>query len=133
MKIEAPKKISSEDYDEDYQDLVDQLALSLNGYLEDVYDALSKKLTITDNINQYIKSFAVTVDSSGKPKTSIKFKSKIDGKTQGMTVIRTLGDEYVESTPFIDFIDSNGNIEVRNIKGLEADKKYTIYVLLLGT
>lgn len=133
MKFEAPIRILSEDYPDEYQELIDKLAEGLNTYLDSLYNVLSNNSSIGDNLNQGIKTLKVTVDSGGKPVNSLKFSSGLREKVQGLQVIRALGSYYALSQPFIDFVDRDGIIEVNHIQGLEANVEYTLVIHIIGS
>lgn len=137
MKLPSYRRIFKTDYAEDYQELVDKLAVSINYGFDTVYDALNKNLTFDDNIACTIASFTVTVDIYGVPvKKNTQFKlSEKQKSIQGLIVI----DCYEEkknlpppSAPFITFLKSENNVLIKNIKGLTADTSYVIKVLALS-
>ena len=137
MKLPSYRRIFKTDYEEDYQDLVDTLSVSINNGFDTIYDALNKKLTFEDNIACTIAEFTVSVDANGTPtKKNTQFKLGENQKTiQGLMVI----DCYEEkdelpptSAPFIAFEKNESNVLIKNIKGLKLNTSYVIKVLAIS-
>jgi len=137
MKLPSYRRIFKTDYAEDYQELVEKLAVSINNGFDTVYDALNKKLTFGDNIACTIAEFTVSVDASGNPtKKNVQFKlGENQTSIQGLMVIDcyTEGDELPPpSAPFISFVKNEGNVLIKNIKGLTLNTSYVIKVLAIS-
>lgn len=132
MKIQAPRRIIAEDFPQEDQNAAHQLGGILNNYNEELYSLVSQNITISDNLNQEIKSITVNVNILGNPNNPIKFKNNLKGKIQGMNVIRTFGEQYVIYHPFIDFSESGGIVTINNIKGLVPDMDYTFVIHIIG-
>lgn len=64
MKLNSIKKIIPEDYSADNRDLIRKLASTLNGFLEQVSQALSLQLTLTDNLRGKVYSVNLLADVS---------------------------------------------------------------------
>ena len=132
MKLQSPKRIMVEDYQDDDQAMAGTLGGTLNTFNEEVYLLTSGNVTISDNLNQELKTITVTVDSDGKPKTTVDFKNNLSGKLQGISVIRNFGVESVTSAPFIEFSETSSVISISKIIGLVADKEYQLVMHLIG-
>lgn len=136
MKLPNYRRIFKTDYDQEYQDLVDKLAVSINYGFDSVYEALNKKLTFSENISCTIAEFSVTVDSTGEPKKKTQFKLDENQTTiQGLIVINCYEERTGNPpsyTPFISFIKNENNVLIKNIKGLTFDKSYIIKVLAIS-
>jgi hypothetical protein len=137
MKLPSYRRLFKTDYAEDYQELVDKMAVSINNGFDTLFDALNNKLTFTDNILSTIQEFSVSVDSNGTPiKKNTQFKLAVGQTTlQGLIII----DCYEEKTnnpppsaPFISFTKNEGNVIITNINGLTPITTYTVKVLALG-
>ena len=132
MKLQAPKRIMVEDYGEDDQEMAGTLGRTLNTYNEELYLLTSSNITITDNLNQEIKTIKVTVGADQKPKTTISFKNNLTSKVQGTQVIRHFGTTSVTSAPFIEFSEASKVVTINKIIGLVADKEYQLVILIVG-
>jgi hypothetical protein len=65
MKLPSFKRLFENDFDSSERNLVAKLALSLNQGIENLYLALSKRISLRDNIQCTVKDVQVTVDSNG--------------------------------------------------------------------
>ena len=137
MKLPSYRRLFKTDYVEEYQELVDKMAVSINNGFDTLYDALNNKLTFTDNILSTIQEISISVDSNGVPiKKNLQFGLATGQTTiQGLIVI----DCYEEKTnnpplsaPFVSFIKSENKITITNVKGLTPSTNYTIKVLAIG-
>lgn len=131
MKIQAPKRILTSDFAEDDQRVAGQLAGILNTFLEEVYSAVSGKLTIGDNLNQEIKILKLTV-VSGIPTTNVSFRNPLRSKINGITVKRAIGTAYPNSAPFISFTEADGVVRIDHVTGLPDNTEYQLITLLTG-
>jgi hypothetical protein len=136
MKLPSYRRIFKTDYAEDYQELVEKLAVSINNGFDSLYDALNKKLTFGENISSTIAEITVTVEPSGAPiKKGTQFK--LDGSQnniQGLIVINCYEEKTGASppgAPFISFIKNENNILINKISGLTPNVSYIIKVLTI--
>jgi len=132
VKLQAPKRIMTTDFSDDDKALAGKIGGLVNTFNEEIYSALSKKLTIEDNLDQTIKLFNVTLDTNGIPKTKLSFKNTLLGKIQGMQVIRVIGNSYPNSQPFVTFTESGGTINIEHIAGLPSGTEFQLVILLIG-
>lgn len=137
MLLGSYRRINKTDYEEQYQKLIEQLAVSVNNGFDTLFDALNGKLDFKNNISSTITEFTVSVDSNGKPQQKTQFK--LSGKQQnveGLIVLNTEGTTDPDLLPTsgisISYTKNNNFIIINNIKGLEAEKSYRIKVLALG-
>lgn len=136
MKLPSYRRIFKTDYAEDYQELVEKLAVSINYGFDTLYDALNKKLTFSENISSTIAEIIVTVGPDGVPlKTSTQFKLDESQKSiQGLVIINCYEEKTNEGpvlAPFISFIKNENNILIKKITGLKPNVSYVIKVLTI--
>jgi len=131
MKIQAPKRISVGDFEEDDRASANVLAGILNNFMEEVYTAISGKLNIADNLNQAIKIIKVKL-TSGVPQTPISFRNPIQGKINGLDVKRAIGNAFPTSGPFITFTESDSIVTINHITGLPDDIEYQLIIHIMG-
>ena len=135
MKLGNFKKLWDKDFDPENQDLVNKLALTINSGFENLYQALSKRLTFADNIQSDVKSIDVQVDATGKPINKVTFKLGTDFSINGCIIIQainnTLPTAYVYSAPFISWTQKQTGIQIDNITGLIPSHKYTLKILVI--
>jgi hypothetical protein len=135
MKISAPDKITRNRFKDEYADMIDTLSSILNPYLEQIHQALNKRLDF-DNLNQEIRDIAIRVDSNGKPINAFKMTANLTSRPRGFLCIaaRASDGTNATSTPFISFIYSGTDsktLEITHISGLVANKDYTLTVLVI--
>lgn len=136
MKLPSFKSLKKTDYPEDYQPLVETLSVSLNNGIQVLYDALSKRTSLRDNIAGTIKDFEVEVTSLGIPKDTVIIKTDLSTKVEGCQIIYALNKtspaSYVQTTggPFISFDVIQDGIKINHIAGLVANCKYLLRVFI---
>ena len=133
-QIQGYKRIIVEDFQEKDRDLAGKLAGNINIAFEEIIGALTKNITVGDNLNLNQRTFTVTVDSSGNPVTITKVASNLSSSTAGISVIRAQNQTTSTVTPtgqpFISFTDNSGIITINNITGLQASNQYVLTVIL---
>jgi len=131
------KRVQRSDLGGDIPEWVDSLLSPLNQFIEEVYSAFNKNLTIPENVKGQIKNLsfrtASNYTSSSKEFTEITYLNTLGRKTQ----ILLLG--YVEEigTPkkkhdaiTVSWYDNNdGTVTIHYISGLSNSKNYNITVL----
>ena len=137
MKLPSYRRLFKTDYVEEYQELVDKMAVSINNGFDTLYDALNNKLTFSENILSTIQEITLSVDSNGVPiKKNTQFTLAVGQTTiQGLIII----DCYEEKTnnpppsaPFVSFTKNESKIIITNVRGLTPSTNYTIKVLAIG-
>ena len=137
MKLPSYRRIFKNDYAEEYEGLVEKLAVSINYGFDTLYDALNQRLNFEDNISSTIAEFAVTVDGNGKPTQKTQFKLKGSQTTvQGVIVLNCFGTRDVNLLPqsgvFVSFERNENFVNINNIKGLLPNVSYTIKLLAIS-
>jgi len=130
------KRVQRSDLGGDIPEWVDSLLSPLNQFIEEVYSAFNKNLTIPENVKGQIKNLTFRTSSSytsSKEFTEITYLNTLGRKTQ----ILLLG--YVEEigTPkkkhdaiTISWYDNNdGTVTIHYISGLSNSKNYNITIL----
>jgi hypothetical protein len=130
------KRVQRSDLGGDIPEWVDSLLSPLNQFIEEVYSAFNKNLTIPENVKGQIKNLTFRTSSnytSSKEFTEITYLNTLGRKTQ----ILLLG--YVEEigTPkkqhdaiTVSWYDNNdGTVTIHYITGLSNSKNYNITVL----
>lgn len=131
------KRVQRSDLGGDIPVWVDSLLSPLNQFIEEVYSAFNKNLTIPENVKGQIKNLTFRTSSSytssSKEFTEITYLNTLGRKTQ----ILLLG--YIEEigTPkkkhdaiTISWYDNNdGTVTIHYISGLSNSKNYNITIL----
>jgi hypothetical protein len=136
MKLPSYRRLFKTDYAEDYQELVEKLAVSINYGFDTLYDALNKKLTFSENISSTIAEITVSVDNNGEPiKKNTQFKlDSSQTNIQGLVVINCYEEKTGEGpifAPFVSFTKNENNILIKKITGLKPNVSYVIKVLTI--
>jgi hypothetical protein len=137
MKLPSYRRIYKTDYAEEYQSLVEKLAVSINYGFDTLYDALNQKLNFQDNFSATIAEFNVTVDTSGTPTQLTQFKlSAAQTSVQGVLVLNCYGAKNPDTLPtsgvFVSFNKNENYVNINNIKGLTPNVLYTIKLLAIS-
>lgn len=131
-KIPSYKRLYEQDFPEDQQELVAQLAVTLNSGIEVLYEQLNGKLVMGENLAAYAKEILVTVGANGVPTGKTAIKKTTTDRIQGISVIRadnlTNSSVYPTSGVFITFTETTESIIINHITGLVAGNLYKINV-----
>lgn len=136
MKLPSFKSLKKTDYPDDYQPLIETMSVSLNNGIQVLYDALSKRTTLRENIAGTIKEVEVEVNALGIPKDTLIIKTDLMTKVEGCQVLyalnKTSASSYVQTTggPFISFDAIQNGIKINHIAGLIANNKYLLRVYI---
>lgn len=134
-RIPDIKRIRKEDFDQEYQGLIDRIAFSFNSFADQVINLFNKNINF-ENLNQEIAEVTVVTNSIGGIDNLPKLKSGLSKKVQGIQCIRASNinapNVYPTSQPFISFSLEQNTLSVLNITGLQANSKYTLKLLLIA-
>lgn len=133
-KLNNLKRIIKEDFPEEYQELIDKLAYSLNPFLEQISDAFNKNIT-NENLSREVVT--VTVENSGgNLKVPAQFKTSLKRRIIGLHVIKaenlTNPAVYPTNTPFISWTFNNNILNVLNVTGIQDNNKYRLTLEILS-
>jgi hypothetical protein len=127
------KRIITEDFEPQYQNLISRLGFVLNEFMSDTVDIVNGNIDF-DNLSQKMIQFDITVDANGKP---LKGADVNVGKTNpsGIQVIRaqnlTNSSVYPVQAPFVNYVPKGNNIiTVSNVLGLQANNQYRLTVIV---
>lgn len=134
-KLQAFKRIITEDFDQKDRALITKLAYAINVFAEDVVNAFSNKITIEDNLNIVTKDLIVKVDSTGAVTSGGTLKTGLDHTCAGIIVVKatntTTSANIPSGTPFLTFSETSGLLTISNISNLTSNNKYALKLLLL--
>jgi hypothetical protein len=133
MKLNNTTQIKSEDYDNDYADLVDQLAETLNPFMQEVSELADERIDFENRV-EVLKKIDITVDANGKPTLNDKINCEKSG-VRGFEVIRAYNltnvSGYPTSHPFISYTQLAGTtVRIDHISGLVANNKYQLTLVI---
>ncbi len=143
-KLPIQKKILREDVKE-APSWVDRLILPINSFFETVYNALSKNITLHENIAAQIKEldFNTTAGYLGTAATwdELTFPKTIKHRANGVLLAQIVdlgpvGGELTSYRPieggvYLDWQESNVEIVIGLIRGLTASHSYRVTLIVL--
>ncbi len=132
-KLPSFRRLNRNDFELQYQQLIDQLGTSINNGFDVVYGALNGSLSFTDNFNSTLTTISITVNDQGVPKTKAQFKLK-DGQNtlRGLIILNVTGADLV-GAPYLVFQKGDENIiTITKAFGLSSNKTYNITILGLS-
>lgn len=137
MKLSSFRRIITQDYDKQFQSLIENLGSNINDAFNNVYSALNKRLTFNDNIACTVRDVQITVDSGGNPTAVTTFSLDVQNTPViGVLVLNVQNLEnsaiYPTSSPFISYIQLNNIVRINNITGLQPNVLYRIKVLAIN-
>lgn len=133
-KVTNLKRLVIEDFDKDDQRVVEKIAFSYNPLMEQLTSAFNKGIEF-DNLNQQYIQITITVDAFGTPTILLQIKYELKTKLKGMQVIshqNLTDDTFPTSQPYISYTANGNLINIDNITGLPANKKFVLSVILYG-
>lgn len=133
MKLNNSVQIKAEDYSDDYTDLVNQLAETLNPFMQEVVELSDERIDFENRVEVF-KTIDITVDANGTPTLNNKINCE-KTNVRGFQVIRaynlTTLTNYATSQPFISFTQQAGTtVRIDHISGLVANNKYQLSLVI---
>lgn len=126
----------SQNFEKQYQKLIDTLSLSLNNGIQVLYDTFNNQITFRDNIKCTVVDVTLTVDATGKPIQGGTFALTFVGNVDGILVTRATNNAnpavYPAAAVFVNGQQSNATYIINNVAGLQPNVSYTIRVIALG-
>ena len=135
MKLNNSNQIKSEDFDKEYNELIDQLAETLNPFMQEVVELSDERIDFENKV-EVLKTIEITVDSSGTPVLNDKVATgKGTSGVRGIQVISTfnltVNSGYPTSQPYVSYTAlAGGFIRIDNITGLLANNKYQMTMII---
>jgi hypothetical protein len=133
-KIQVPKKIRTEDFDSEDQEMIGKLAFSFNSFSDEVYQQLNGALDY-DNLNRQVVVLTVTMDKNGKVTQSPTIKVQLNGRIRGVQVLNAVNVNnigvYPTGAPFVSWSLNSNLLTILNITGLQASSQYQLTLELI--
>jgi hypothetical protein len=133
MRLPTQKKILREDV-KGAPSWVTPIIETLNSFMETVYQAMNRNITLTENVACNIKEITYKTPSSYPAGVdTVQFVTGLKTKAIGVLVMQAIEKStYVPAAGpvYAPWVENNGNIVLGTITGLEADKTYTIRLLV---
>jgi len=131
------KRLRKEDFEEQYQPLIERVAYSLNTFMDQVIFVLNKNVDFL-NLNQQLINYTISVDSSGQLVNPASIRIDLASKIAGIQCINAVNlndpNTFPNSQPFVTYdILNSRSISIRNISGLQNDSTYQLTLLIIGS
>lgn len=132
------KTLQASDFEPQYANLINQLALIFNNDIQSLFNALSNQLSLTSNILCTIATVPITVDASGNTTNSATFSLTVPNmRVLGLTVVNvkntTNTSIYPSAAPFCSFTPASSSVTINNITGLQTGYQWSITVIAWGS
>lgn len=132
-KLKNIQRINPSDYPDEYSQIIDGLAGTLNEFMQDVIDMSDGRIDY-DNLIFNQLQFEITVGENGIPIQEFQLKTGVTQPT-GFTVVRAvnLSNTFAFATgqPFISYNNVGTDlVKVINISNLTSGDKYRLTVLV---
>lgn len=133
IRLPSQKKVLREDLKEAAKGL-EPLIDVINSFMEAVYQALNRNLTLDQNIACFVKEITYQTPSTYPLGVDVvEFTSELRAKAIGLTVLQVV-DKATYTPPagpvYAPWVENNGSIQVSTITGLAASKAYTVRLLV---
>lgn len=125
MRLNSAKKLIPEDFPEKDYELVRRLADALNPFIFSVFTAISKQITLYENLKA--QTFTVSLDAG---ETTKDIKYDLNEKPTAVYIGNALKSDntQVNEAITISWVLNQGNLNVKFI-GLNAATKYKITLI----
>jgi len=131
------RRLMSQNFEKQYQNLINTLSLSLNNGIQVLYDALNNGLTFQDNFEATIADVTLQVDSTGKPIQGGTFTLTFTSNVEGVFVIMVTNvnnpTTYPTGAVQVFGQQSSQTYIINNVTGLQPNTSYTIRIVALGS
>lgn len=132
MRLPAQKRILREDV-KDLPKSIGVIIDIFNSFAETVYQAMNRNITFSENVACFIKEITYKTTSLYPVMDDVQFTNELKTKAAGVMVMQAVEKSNYTPAPgpvFVPWVESNGQILVSSITGLEASKTYTIRLLV---
>lgn len=137
MKLPSYKRIITQDYTKENQELVEQLGGNINDSFNTIYSALNNKLTFKENFSSTVRDIEIVVDSAGKPTNDAGFKLDIlNTQVTGCICVRatnlTNSNVFPTGSPWVSFLQQDNFIKILNVTNLQPSNRYILRIIALN-
>lgn len=137
MKLPSYKRIITQDYTKENQELIEQLGGNINDSFNTIYSALNNKLTFKENFSSTVRDIEIVVDSAGKPTNDVGFKLDIlNTQVTGCICVRatnlTNSNVFPTGSPWVSFLQQDNFIKILNVTNLQPSNRYILRIIALN-
>lgn len=137
MKLPSYRRIITQDFDEDSQELVEQLGSNINDSFNTLYQLANKRTNFKDNIAATVKTIQVTLNSDGTPSALTKIALEV----LNTPVIGVLGlnprnltspGSYPTGGITISYAQNGNDLIIQHITGLPPNQVWQLTVIAIN-
>lgn len=133
MKLNNPRSLRAEDFEEDFQQPMSQVGSVVNPFMQEVVELADGRIDF-ENMVAELKTVEFTVDSNGTPTLNNKISTNVS-RPRGTLVINDINltnpTNYPTAAPYMSTaIAGNGLLQVNRITGLQANEKYRLTIII---
>ena len=133
MKLNNPRSIRAEDFEETLQQPMGQVGGIINPFMQEVVELADGRIDFENTVFE-VKSVEFQVDSDGIPQLNNKIRTSVP-RPRGTQVINDLNltklTNYPTSQPYINTsVVGTGILQVNKITGLVAGDKYRLTIII---
>ena len=133
MKLPNYKRIITADFEDEDQEMIEQLGRSVNDAFNQVYFTLNGRVDLANNIFCTVRTVDVTVDSSGIPVSRTTVSLNNTQPVIGCIVLQAINQTntaiYPTGAPFVSFTQLDQALLINHITGLQPNMRYTLRIV----
>lgn len=135
-KIEQPKKLRAEDFEEKDRSIISKLADVVNDLADSFYYSQIKSVDF-DNLNRDLVQVNVNINGTGKVSNLPQVKFNLRSQPRGVNVVRAVNQNNPlippTNSPFVTWsLNSNGTMQILNVTGLPNNSQYVLTLEIIG-
>jgi len=136
MLLPSFRRLFSQNFEKQYQNLISTLSQSLNNGIQVLYDALNNQITFRDNIKCTVQDITLMVNATGTPiqggTMALTFTGNVDGYFVTQVTNVNNPNTYPTAAVMVFGQQSNQTFIINNVTGLQPNVQYTIRLIVLG-
>lgn len=137
MKLPSYKRVITQDFDKENQELIETLGGTINDSFQVLYSALNKRLNFQDNIASTVRDVDIIVDANGNTIGQPGFPTDVPNTpVTGCICVRAQNlvnsTVYPTGTPFINYIQLDNFIRILNVSNLQPNTRYRLRIIALN-
>jgi len=128
------KRITKEDFPQEYRGLIERLALPINSHIEQVRNLFNGNISINNLTQEYV-TLTIQTNSEGSPINTLKFKTELSSVCGIIPIsakVTSQTNAFISQAPFITFSQNSTIITIDNISGLSPETTYEVVLLILS-
>lgn len=137
-RLPTNKRVLTEDLKglpSDVKKGIQPLVDTVNSFMEIIYQGFNKNISFGDNVACFLKEVSYRTPSTYPTMEDVSFRNELKTKAIGVILLqaleRTTYAPVTGSAIFVPWEEVDGQIILKPIQGLSADKSYIIRLLII--